>query len=133
MDKNPFGDIIFEQLSPQWAGATGKKDQWMPDVDFYEIDGHYHVCIDLPGMKKEDIIIDIDGTLLSVSGKREAEAAADQNAEYFLNELPSGYFSRCLQLPGEVQEKNVKANYEGGVLSLILPPKEIKKKKIDIY
>ena len=103
-----------------------------PSVNFFEKDGKYHVTADLPGLSKEDISVNVDKGLLTITGKKE-ESKEEEGASYYLKESHSGSFSRSFRLPGEVQEDKVEATFKDGVLKLVMPHKETPTpKKIDI-
>lgn len=103
-----------------------------PSFDFYEKDGHYHLTADLPGVNKDDISIDIDGNVLTVSGKKSSERE-ETEADYYLKETSYGSFSRSLRLPAEVDEEDVDATYKDGVLKVVMKPKDgAKARKIQI-
>lgn len=88
--------------------------------------------VDMPGMKVEDIDIHFDGRYLKVSGKREEEK--EENRENFYSrEIRKGNFERFIQLPtDEIDEENINATYKLGVLTIKIPKREKKVKKIEI-
>ncbi|KAJ8089120.1 hypothetical protein AAF712_010769 [Marasmius tenuissimus] len=88
---------------------------------------------ELPGLKKEDVHIDVHDGRLSVSG--ESRISEEHNHEgYAVRERRFGKFSRTLQLPVGVKEENIKANLENGVLTVTFPKagKEAEPRKIAI-
>ena len=125
-----LGDVWQDRLWPEWPRWHGEEDK--PSVDFYRKDGKYHLHASLPGVKKEDISIDIQNDVITVSGKRESERE-EKEADYYLKESTYGSFSRSLRLPGKVKEEDVEATYKDGVLKVVMTPKEDKeKRKIEI-
>jgi len=90
--------------------------------DIYEKDGNYILEMDLPGFKKEDIKIDYDKCYLSVSATKESN---DENSKYVKRERFYGEYKRTFYI-GECDEKEIKANYNDGIL-IITYPKENKK------
>ncbi|MEJ2588247.1 MAG: Hsp20/alpha crystallin family protein [Deltaproteobacteria bacterium] len=125
-----MGDIWSDRLWPEWP--RWQSEEMRPSIDFYEKDGNYHLTVDLPGVKKDDISVDIDGNVLTVSGKKSSERE-EKEADYYLRESSYGSFTRSLRLPAEVNEEDVDATYKDGVLKLVMKPKEgAKARKIEI-
>ncbi len=115
------GDVWFDRLWPEWP--RWEAEELRPSLDFYEKDGKYHLTLDLPGVNKDDISIDINDNVITVSGKKESEKEVEE-ANYYLKESSYGSFSRSLRLPGEVEEEDVDATFKNGVLKVIMKPKE---------
>ena len=92
-------------------------------IDVAEDEKSYTVQADIPGVRKEDIQVDIDGETISVraEAKREKEEKKDEKVVY--SERSYGMVSRSFSLPSEVDEKAAKAEYKDGVLKLVLPKK----------
>lgn len=92
-------------------------------IDVKEDAKSYTVQADIPGVKKEDIQVDIDGDTVSVraEAKREKEEKKDEKVVY--SERSYGMVSRSFSLPTEVDEKAAQAEYKDGVLTLVLPKK----------
>lgn len=92
-------------------------------IDVSEDDKSFTVKADIPGVKKEDIQVDIDGDTVSVraEAKQEKEEKKDEKVVY--SERSYGMVSRSFSLPSEVDDKAAKAEYKDGVLKLVLPKK----------
>ena len=92
-------------------------------IDVKEDDKSYTVQADIPGVRKEDIQVDIDGDTVSLraEAKREKEEKKDEKVVY--SERSYGMVSRSFSLPSEVDEKAAQAEYKDGVLKLVLPKK----------
>jgi len=120
----------FDRLWPEWA--RWNDEELTPSVDFYEKDGQYHVSMELPGVKKEDISVDVNNNMITVSGKKQAETE-ERDTGYYLKESFDGYFSRSLRLPSAVDEESVDATYKDGILKVVMDPKEeAKSRKIEV-
>ncbi|SPD75925.1 Small heat shock protein C2 [uncultured Desulfobacterium sp.] len=129
--REPFGDVFFDRLWPEWTGETGEK--LAPSLDFSEKDGNYILTAELPGMNREDISINIEDGYVTVSGKKE-EKIEEKEPNYYLKETRTGSFSRSIKLPGKVMEDKVEAVYKDGVLTVTMPhEEETKVKKIEIH
>lgn len=96
---------------------------WSPTVDVHETDENYELVADLPGMKKQDINIDIRANVLTLSGERKHEDRKENENEVRV-ERSFGKFVRSFTLPQNVDSENIKASYKDGVLRLTLPKRE---------
>jgi HSP20 family protein len=97
-----------------------------PRVDLYEDKDNFHFRAELPGLKREDIQVEMGDGVLTLSGVRKGFAAdgkQERNVE----------FSRTISVPTRVQEDKIQARYEDGVLTVSLPKaEEVKPKRIAI-
>jgi len=98
-------------------------------VDVAEKNGAYAVTAELPGVKKEDIQVSIDGAQITLSAevKREREAAQDERVLH--TERVYGKLSRSFTLPQELDEAKAEAKFKDGVLELTLPKKAAAQRK----
>lgn len=83
----------------------------------------------MPGVKKEDLNIELENGLLSISAKRENSYEKKEDGRYFYTERNYGSFSRSIRVPDDVGEDNVQAKYEDGVLTLNLVKDANKKRR----
>lgn len=118
-------DRVFDRLfgGALWPEAPRVKafeNLWEPALDFVEAEKEYIVRLEVPGMARDDLDVTIDGTLLTLAGKREMHA--ERKGEDFLwQERQTGRFMRTLRLPAPVKEAEVHAAYENGILTVTLP------------
>jgi len=96
---------------------------WMPSLDFSEDDKNYIVRLEAPGIPKEDLEVNLEGQILTVSGRRHFEKE-EQNEEYFWREREQGRFVRTVRLPSAVNGGKVEATYDDGVMTIRLPKAE---------
>ncbi len=101
---------------------------WTPALDVQEDKDNFHVRVELPGLKREDIEVSLDDGALVISGERKAETVAE-GAEVRLQERYYGKFSRTLTLPSAVATDKVSAAYKDGILTVTLPKVEEAKPK----
>lgn len=99
-----------------------------PDIEVQEEEDHYLLRADLPGLKKEDFNISIQGSHLTLKGERKYEKEAKKKGGYF-SERIYGAFTRTMEFPTEIQADKVKAAYKDGVLEVTLPKAENAKPK----
>jgi HSP20 family protein len=117
-------DRFFESPLARTSEFLG----WTPAFDVYEEKDNYVVKAELPGMKKEDISVSIEGGDLVISGERKSESKSD-GAEIYRAERYFGKFQRSVSLPATVSAKDVRAEYKDGVLTVTLPKSEESKPK----
>ncbi|MFO7706112.1 MAG: Hsp20/alpha crystallin family protein [Halopseudomonas sp.] len=92
-------------------------------VDVQETDSAYQVNAELPGVKKEDIHVDVNGALVTLKAEiRQQDSSSDERALH--SERYYGSVTRILELPGEVEADEASARYEEGVLKLVLPKRQ---------
>jgi len=104
------------------------KDAFLPTTDIVETAGRYDITVELPGMKPEDVQVEIDqGRLMIHGAKQEERKEADKT--YHRVERRFGQFRRVLPLPGPVDEGLVTARFENGVLRIAVPKAETARAK----
>lgn len=97
-------------------------------TDVKKIDNAYIVQMDVPGMKKEEINIDVQGNMLAISGQRNKEVEqGSKEAGLVSQEREFGFFAKSFMLPPDVEKDGIKAVYENGVLSVTLPRVAVEK------
>lgn len=105
----------------------------IPAVDISENDQQYVVRAELPGVKKEDISVTVEGGVLRISGESKSEHEDKENGRVIRQERHYGQYVRSLRLGAEVDEQKAKAHYKDGVLELVLPKAEsVKPRRIAV-
>ena len=99
-----------------------------PLINLTEDQDNYYVRAELPGVKADELDIQVTGNNLSISGERKI-AAEGESAKYHRREREAGTFSRMIGLPGEVNTNKVEASLEDGVLNVVVSKAEIAKPK----
>jgi len=118
----------FHRMARRWAEQPQQPQQHALGVNVSEQDDAYVLSALVPGLKAEDLNIQVLENVVSIEGEYRAE-----DTEYLLNELPNGTFRRALRLPTEIQAEKVEAKIADGVLTLNLPKAEsARPKKINI-
>ena len=138
-EARPRGDIddlrnrmlrLFEQpfSLPLFRESLG----FVPAVEVSESDGSILVTAELPGLKREDVEIELENNVLTLRGEKKEERE-DSAKDMYVYERSYGSFQRCFTLPTAVKEEEVKAEFTDGVLKITLPKTEqVKGKKISI-
>ncbi|MDR9498792.1 MAG: Hsp20/alpha crystallin family protein [Hydrogenovibrio sp.] len=96
---------------------------FVPTVNTREGDYAYHIEADLPGVKKEDIQVEVKDGRVAISGERKVKDEVNED-DYYRVESRYGKFERSFALPDNVDEENVNARCEDGVLEVVLPKKQ---------
>ena len=99
-----------------------------PLVNLTEDKDNYYVRAELPGIKGDELDIQVTGKNLAISGERKI-AAEKEGARYHRREREAGTFSRMIGLPGEVDTDRVEAKLENGILNIVVSKAEIAKPK----
>jgi HSP20 family protein len=127
MRTDPFREL--DRLAQQVLGTTAHPAA-MP-MDAWREDQEFVVAFDLPGVSPDSVDLDIERNVLTVKAQRPEPAGKD--IEMIASERPRGTFSRQLILGDTLDAENVKATYDGGVLTLRIPVAEkAKPRKIEI-
>jgi HSP20 family protein len=125
----------MERLFEDFFGRPAEGAQlteWSPLVDVKEEENAFKVSVDLPGMDKDDINIEVESNRLAISGERKFEQEEKKEDHHFV-ERSYGKFYRSFTLPSTVQADKIDAAYKDGVLEVTLPKKEeVKPKKVSI-
>ena len=110
------------------AGDEFERADWTPAADIYETESGYLIAMDLPGIDRQALEIDVDENRLLVKGTRAIDEPKQHRAE-----RPRGKFLRTFSVPASVEQGKIAAEYKDGVLQIRLPKRtEQKSKKIDI-
>ncbi len=120
---DPFGDV--DDLFKGFMLRPVRVEQQVPQIkmDVKENDAAYVVRADIPGVRKEDIKVDVDGNVVSISAEVKEEKEQKEGARVIRSERYYGSVSRSFSLGQDVDEKTAKAKYTDGVLELTLPKK----------
>ncbi|MBM3997957.1 MAG: Hsp20/alpha crystallin family protein [Planctomycetes bacterium] len=125
-------DEFEDMLSRLWGNGENWLVNAAPNLDVTENDTSVEVRLDLPGMKPDDIDIQLSGNVLTVLGERKVEEEK-KGTTYHRIERRVGAFSRSVTLPSSVNEEEVAAEYRDGVLVITMPKsEEAKARKIKV-
>jgi HSP20 family protein len=115
---------LFQELIHQsWGyGSPSGTHAWQPCADIWETDDSLIVEIELPGVKRQDVAIEVDGDRLLITGERRT-SVAHRGRHYYQMERTLGRFTRQLRLPHDADRDAIQARFRSGVLTLKIPKK----------
>ena len=111
--------------NPQ-AGTGAVARRWVPAMDLVEEGDRFVLRADLPGVSPDDVHVELDDDVLTISGERSSEHE-ERREGYRRIERSSGSFSRSLTLPEGIEPDSIDAHFENGVLELRVPKPEQRK------
>ena len=125
-EKTPsFFDDFFRPWNEWFDNSSSifNRTLTVPAVNITENKNEYQVSLAVPGMKKDDFKIDVEGNMLTISSEKE-ETKEETEKKFTRKEYSYSGFSRSFTLPEEVNMEKIEAKYEDGILKLVLPRKE---------
>jgi HSP20 family protein len=120
--RDPIG--LIDAMFADWLGQRSAPTlATRARLEVSERQGNYEVRAELPGAKREDISVDIDGAWVSISAKTDAQTERKDGEKLLYTERSSESFARSFELPQAVDTAAASAKFENGVLNLTLPKK----------
>ncbi len=125
--REPFGSLFDELFSDYfnrggWSVArNGEAPATLARLDVVDRGDKYAVAVDLPGVKKEDIRVTVEGAHVSIAADSKSESEVKNGDKVLHTERRATTYARSFELPVEVTEDNADASFENGVLHLTLP------------
>ena len=128
---DPYRDFrgLAERFNRALTGTPGRRDEemslgsWLPPVDIAEDKDRIVLTAELPGFKEDQIEIQMEGGVLTLRGERKFEDEKE-GRNYHRVERSYGQFVRSFTLPNNVDRENIKANFQNGLLDIVLPKRE---------
>ncbi len=121
----PFGSVLTRVASLSRAMddvfAPELSTTWMPPLDATESESAYIVTVDLPGIARENIKINFDRGVLSVTGTRESTTEKVNGDRFHVRERTFGTFTRSLRFARDVESAKIEAKLDNGVLTITVP------------
>ncbi|MCB9883295.1 MAG: Hsp20/alpha crystallin family protein [Planctomycetes bacterium] len=128
-DLSPVFDDLFHALPSVFGAGSRSQRSWVPAVDVRETDANFTLQLDLPGLTKEDVKIELEDRLLTISGERKFVQDEPKDSGFHRVERSYGSFTRSFRLPDVVDGQQATATFENGVLTVTLPKSEDKKSR----
>ncbi len=131
--RDPFGSFWhdpFSLLQRESRPNAGARTLWTPQIETFQRGDQFVVRADLPGLKKEDVDIELTEDSLTIEGERREEREEDREG-YYRSERSYGSFYRIVPLPEGAITESAKATFNNGVLEVTIqaPPKEVSRKR----
>jgi len=120
-----FSDIMDEFFNEAIADRTST---FTPNINISETEDQFSIEVEIPGMKKEDININVENNTLTISGERKQKSEED-GRRFHRVETNYGAFERSFQLPDHIDDESIEASYENGLLQINMGKSEEKLKK----
>jgi HSP20 family protein len=134
---DPFRELeelqerVNRVFQDRMSRSEARERTWAPVVDVYEDETSVVVRAELPGMKREDISIEVTQESLTIGGDRKFEP--DESRKYVRMERPYGPFARTFAINIPIRTGEVKASYKDGILEVVVPKSEdTKPKKVEV-
>ena len=128
--------FVEDSMAGRFALPGGHEAQggalWSPQVDVFERDGRLVVRADLPGLRKQDVRVEITDDMITIDGERHKEREVEESGVY-RSERSYGSFYRAIPLPGGANVQGTEARFANGVLEIVVPLDErTTRKRIEI-
>lgn len=141
---DPFSNIatlqdrinrLFEDAFPRTADDNEDLSAgavWRPYTDIFETESGVTILVDLPGVDKEDVSVEVKDNVLSIKGSRTCEEAVDEG-KYYRRERSFGSFQRSFGMRGAIAPEKIKASFKNGVLRIeLIKPEEEKTRQVTV-
>ena len=127
---DPFAEVFPELFRNFAAPVRGERNTAVDiRIDVKETDKGYQVHADVPGVKREDIHVDIDGNVVSITAEIKRDNEVKEGEKVLRTERYRGSMTRSFSLGSEIDEAEASAKMENGVLELVLPKKAVSRAK----
>ena len=113
--------ILQRQMDRNMRQAFSASGAFNPRMDMKQTDKQYVITMDIPGMDKDKINIEVKDGMLTISGERKSETQNNKNNQYYRHELSFGTFMQAIPLPEDAKTDQIDAKYNNGVLTVTLP------------
>jgi HSP20 family protein len=122
---DPFAPLLENLMGPLTGATRGSSLLRAPEADVLETEDEIRVEVEMPGMRSEDIDVDLENNVLTITGEKKAERAkGDESSTWHLSERRYGRFTRSFVLPRDVEQDRIEAEFTSGVLSVRIPKSE---------
>ena len=129
--EDPFVHMMRmrQQMERNMHRAFADTGAFTPKMDMKQTNQQYIITMDVPGMDKDKINVEIKGGMLVVSGERRSETQDNKNNQYYRKERSFGSFMQAIPLPGDAQADQIEAKYKNGVLTVTVARVKKEEKK----
>ena len=131
-EMNRLFSTFFDSPTNRGGNGGAGARRWIPAMDLIETGEHFVLKADLPGMTQDDVNIEVENNVLTISGERKTEHE-EKHEGYYRLERATGAFSRSLTLPEGIDAEAVSATFDNGVLEVRIPkPAQAQPRKVQI-
>ena len=124
---------MFDQIFGNQGTRSAASLMRAPETDVVETEREIRVQVEMPGLKRENVEVDVENNVLTIRGEKREERTEGQEGRYHLAERRWGTFARSFVLPRDVDADNIQASFEDGVLTVRIPKSEkARRRKIDV-
>lgn len=123
---NYLDRFFLESLPVMYQDMTGIPEMKIPAVDILENEQSFIVKASVPGFKKEELDISVDGDLLTLKGETSTSEEKEEKDKYYHKEITSSSFARSIRLPKAIKKEEIKAAIKDGILQIEIPKVEEK-------
>ncbi len=129
---DPLG-LLDSFLNNQGGSRAAGDLMRAPETDVVETEREIRVITEMPGLKRENIEVDVENNVLTIRGEKREERTENEEGKYHLAERRYGTFTRSFVLPRDVDSENIQASFEDGVLTVRIPKSEkARRRKISV-
>ncbi len=122
---DPFDQLFNTVLGANGSrGGNGSSLMRAPDTDVIEMEREIRVVTEMPGLKRENIEVDVENNVLTIRGEKREERREGEPGRFHLAERRYGTFTRSFVLPRDVDADQIQADFEDGVLTIAIPKSE---------
>ncbi len=127
-DMDRVFDSFFQRFHNLLPASFGKNALLKPNVDIHENKKNYKISVEVPGVEENDIKLELQDGILTVSGEKKYEKEDKDENTHFV-ERSYGSFRRVLALPQDIDQEAIDAKFRNGVLTITVPRKQMAKPK----
>ena len=129
---DPF-DQLVDTMFARGGRSAGTGLMRAPETDVVETEKEIRVVTEMPGLRRDDIEIDVENNVLTIRGEKREQRTEGEQGKYHLAERRYGTFSRSFVLPRDVDAENIGASFQDGVLTVTVPKSErARRRRIEI-
>ena len=122
---DPFDRLFDTLMGAGGGGSRGGSLMRAPETDVIETEKEIRVVTEMPGLRQDDIEVDVENNVLTIRGeKREERTEGEEGGKYHLAERRYGTFARSFVLPRDVDSEQIQASFDNGVLTVRIPKSE---------
>jgi len=132
LSTDPFG-LLDQVFGGQGGARSAGNLMRAPETDVVETEREIRVIVEMPGLKRDNIEVDVENNVLTIRGEKKEERTEGEQGKWHLAERRYGTFARSFVLPRDVDADNIQARFEDGVLSVSIPKSErARRRRIDV-